>query len=178
MKHKRGIISVVSILIVMIVAAGTLMLNTKSSEAQQAPQACESRTYTCQESGTGISPYQATARNTATDNCNNNLRTCQQQKSTECAQFCMRQNCIPSTQITPGTCSTPQCTTATLKCDLNANGRIGIKVGNKQVCELSVDVGGGITVGATVQGYMCSSNGRSSVQCNCLEEGRSAASPQ
>ena len=114
MKHRKIIINVVSVMLALIAAFGTLMLNTKSSEAQQAPQVCQSRTYTCEGKGTGIDMFLADAKESATDGCGQSLRDCQRQKSTECAQFCMRQNCIPATQITGGKCSDPECASGTI----------------------------------------------------------------
>lgn len=157
---------ILSFVIAIIFVSSFFLLNTKQSAAQAT---CQDTTYTCNGKGNGIDIFQADAEASALNGCQSSLTNCQRAKSAECARFCMRQRCITSTSVrTINPCSTPSCASGSIECNFGVNWPPSWNANNPSGRRCGITIGGGIRV----NGYVCSSTGLSTVDCNCIEQSR------
>lgn len=167
-KMYRVCLSAFSFAVVALLISSIISITSKPSSAQS-QAACTSTSYICTGKGNGIDIFKADAEASALSECNSQLSSCQRTKSSECATYCMNQGCIPSVSVSAtSACSTPDCAKGTIQCTIGVNfpPNSAPNTPKKRFCGITVQ--GGISV----EGHLCVSAGSSTVNCNCLEQGR------
>ncbi len=169
-KMHQICLSIFSFAVVALLISSIVSITSKPSYAQSAQPApaCTSRSYACTGRGDGINPFQVDAEADALSGCNSQLTSCQRTKSSECATYCMSQGCIPSVSVSStSACSAPKCAKGAIQCTIGINFPPN-SAPNQPKRKCGITIGGGISM----EGYLCVSTGSSTVNCNCLEQGR------
>ena len=157
-----------SFAVLALLISSIVSITSKPSSAQSA-QVCTSRSYTCSGRGDGIDIFQVDAEAAALSECNSKLTDCQRTKSSECATYCMNQSCIPSVSASSiSACNTLKSAKGAIQCTIGVNfpPNSAPNQPKKRFCGITIQ--GGISM----EGYLCASSGSSTVNCNCLEQGR------
>lgn len=144
-----------------VIIAYSFFLTFASYPVQAQAATCEDKDYSCIITGDGESCDESDAKSNAKSDCSSKLRECQQTKSTECAQFCAQQRCLPSVSVRNAQeCKDSGCAKGKfiwqIAVDIPIIGR----------CRLPI----GIPGSGSVDFFICKSKGSSTVHCDCIEQ--------